>query len=215
MLKVSSFSLFIVSVLVCAAAPAQVTFPVPQPSLKVGELAKYRTIDLRTNREISKSEIELLELSDEKLLARLTSSAEPAPQQLVYNRFWNPCRSRQYSKKEVCDGALKFPMQVGAKHEYRALPWPNGAGHTSMKCEVKAEEQLTLTVGAIDTLRIECAGFWTDVIAARRYAGQTSEIQWYAPSFGRTVKSEFTSLWSTGQPDIHTRTELVEFLPGK
>lgn len=215
MLFVGRVFLFLISASFGTTAIAQAKPPVDQPNLKVGEVAKYRTVDLRKNTELSRTEIELLQVSDEKLVARLTSSAVTPPQPLVYNRFWNPCRSLQFSKKEVCDGPLKFPMRVGEKHEYKELPWSNGAGHTSMKCEVKAEEQLTLTVGAIDTMRIECAGFWTDVIAARRYAGQTSEILWYAPTFGRTVKSEFISLWSTGQPDIHTRTELVEFVPSR
>ena len=215
MLNLSQVFLLLVSGPVCLAAAAQVKLPVSQPSLKVGEVAKYRTIDLWTNTEISKTERELVQVSDEKLVERATSSASPSPLELSYNRSWNPCRKLEYSNKEVCDGVLKFPLQIGAKHESREHPWFNGKGYSSMNCEVKGEERLTLKVGTVDTLRIECAGFWTGVIGTPRYRGRQSEIQWYAPAYGRTVQTQFTSLMSDGNRDQKTQTELVEFIPAK
>lgn len=209
------FSLF--SGLVCLTASAQVKFPVAQPTLKVGDVAKYRTVDLWRNTELSRTEIELLQVSDEKLVARMTSTAASAPQTLTYNRFWNPCRSLEYSNNELCSGALKFPMQVGAKHEYEKRPWANGGGYDSMKCEVKGEEMVTLAAGTFDTLRVECVGFWTDTTtgSALRFTGRTSEVVWYAPAYNRTVKEEFIAFRSTGLPDVQRRTELTELLPGK
>ncbi len=215
MIKLKRILVLAISGLVCSAATAQIQFPLSRPNLKVGEVAKYRTIDLEKKTEISTSARELVQMSDEKLVERETSSVSPSPRDISYNRFWNSCRSLQYSTKEVCDGALKFQMQVGAKHEMKEHPWSNGAGHSSMKCEVKGEERLRLAVGSVDTLRIECTGFWTDVIGTPRFAGQQFEIQWYAPAYGRTVKTQFTSLMSTGLPDRKTQTELVEFIAAK
>lgn len=215
MLHLGRILLIALSGLVCSAATAQVQFSLTRPNLKVGEVAKYRTIDLSKQTEISTSERELVQISDEKLVERETSSVSPSPRDISYNRFWNSCRSLQFSSKEVCDGALKFPMRVGAKHEIKEHPWSNGQGHSSMKCEVKGEEKLTLASGTFDTLRIECAGFWTDVIGTPRFAGQQSEIHWYAPAYGRAVRTQFTSLMSTGLPDRKTQTELVELIPAK
>ena len=193
MLNFGPILLLALSGLVCSAATAQIQVPLSRPNLKVGEVAKYRTIDMWKNAETSTSERELVQISDDKLVERVTSSESPSPRDISLFRFWNPCRSLEYSTKEVCDGALKFPMQAGAKHEIKEHPWSNGQGHSSMKCEVKGEEKLTLAAGTFDTLRIECAGFWTDVISARRFAGQQYEIQWYAPAYGRTVRTQFTS----------------------
>ena len=215
MINLNRILVLALSGLVCSAATAQIQFPLSRPNLKVGEVAKYRTIDLSKKTEISTSERELVQVSDEKLVERETSSVSPSPRDISYNRFWNSCRSLQYSTKVVCDGALKFPMQVGAKHEIKEHPWSNGQGHSSMKCEVKGEEKLTLAAGTFDTLRIECAGFWTDVIGNPRYAGQQSEILWYAPASGRIVRTQFTSLMSSGRPDRKTQTDLVEFITAK
>lgn len=195
-------------------ATAQVQFPVVQPTPKVGEIAKYRTVDLWNNAELSTSQSDLVEITGERLITRFKISTDPEPRTNNFNRSWNPCRSLRNSDKVVCDGAIKFPMQVGTKYDFTEMPWTNGQGFSSMKCEIKSEEKLTLAAGAFDTLRIECAGFWT-----RRFegssSGRASETLWYAPLIGRMVKSQSVSLLPNGSPNIKTQTELVEFISAK
>lgn len=195
-------------------ATAQVQFPVAQPTPKVGEIAKYRTIDLWNNAELSTSQSELVEVTGERLITRFNTSTNPELRTNNFNRSWNPCRSLRNSDKMVCDGSIKFPLQAGTQYEYKELPWANGNGFTSMKCEVKGEEKLTLSAGAFDTVKVECAGFWTRKFDGSG-TGRTSETNWYAPTIARVVKNQYVSLLSSGAPDIKTQTDLVEFIPAK
>lgn len=197
-----------------STATAQVQFPVAQPTPKVGEIAKYRTVDLWNNAELSTSQSDLVEITDERLITRQTVSTRPEPRTVSFNRSWNPCRSLRNSDKVICDGSIKFPMQKGAKFDYKNLPWPNGNGYSSMQCEIKGEEKLTLPAGSFDTVKVECAGFWTRQFEGSG-TGRTSETQWYAPTIARVIRSQFVSLLSNGSPDIRTQTELVEFIPAK
>ena len=185
-----------------------------QPTPKVGEIAKYRDLNLWNNTELRTLQSDLVEVTDARLVTQVKTSTNPAPRTISFNRSWNPCRTLRNSDKAVCDGSIKFPMQIGAKYDYTDLPWPNGQGDSSMKCEVKGEEKLTLQAGTFDAVLIECSGFWK-----RRFegssTGRTSETLWYAPSIGRMVKSQFVSLFQDGSPDIKTQSELVEFIPAK
>lgn len=214
MLYVGRILLLALSGLVSSLASAQIQFPLSQPIFKVGEVAKYRTIDLWKNIEISTHESEVIEISDVGLVMRRTSSTNAAPVDLSFNRSSNPCRALQNSDKKVCDGSIKFPLQLGNKYDFKDLPWTDGKGITSMRCEVKGEEKLSLKAGNFDTVRIECAGFWTRLFDGRG-VGKTSEYLWYAPIYGRFVKIQFSTWDDKGGLDLKTQTELVEFIPAK
>jgi hypothetical protein len=214
MLNSSQILSLVAASMICAGANAQVQFPVMQPSPKVGEVARYRTIDLWTNAELSKTENELITTSDDRIVLRVTSTAYSEPRISNFNRSWNPCRSLQNSENVVCVGVLKYPLEVGAKHEYKDLPWPDGIGVTSMKCEVKGEEQITVAAGKFDTVRIDCSGYWSRKIGGVE-AGRASEVVWYSPIHGRSIKSTYASSTDKGSPYHKTATELTAFLPAK
>ena len=129
-------------------ATAQVQFPVEQPTPKVGEIAKYRTIDLWNNTELSTFQSDLVEIKDLNLVTRAVSSTNPKPRTVSFDRNWNPCRKLDGSDKTVCDGAIKFPLQLGGKHEYKEVPFANGKGHNSANCFIKGEEKVTVAAGS-------------------------------------------------------------------
>ena len=147
-------------------------------------------------------------------MTRVKVSTRTEPRTVRFNRSWNPCRTLRNSDKIVCDGTTKFPMQVGTKYDVTDMPWANGQGILSMKCEIKSEEKLTVSAGAFDTLRIECAGFWTRKFEGS-FTGKAAETLWYAPSIGRVVKYQVVNFHSSGAQDIKTQDELVEFIPAK
>lgn len=190
---------------------AQIKFPVGAPTPKVGDTAKYRVVDLWNNRELRTSQSELVEIQPDRLVLRATSSARPEPTTLNYTNHWQPCRTMQNSDKAVCAGSMKFPMQLGDKHAYEKLPWPNGMGYSGGNCEVKAEEKITLAVGTFDTVRVECSGFWNRVYGGT-FSGNQSEVLWYAPQISRVVKTEFTNYDGGGKLDTRERSELIEFV---
>ena len=55
-------------------ANAQLQFPVGPPTPRIGEVARYRTIDLWNNKEQSTTEIELVEIQRDRLVTMLKIS---------------------------------------------------------------------------------------------------------------------------------------------
>ncbi len=199
---------------VSALAGAQVQFPVNLPTPKVGEVTKYRTVDLWNNKELSTSQIELVEIQNDRLVTRLTSSVDPSPSTRTFTSEWQPCRSMRNSDQLVCAGALKFPMQLGGKHSYDKLPWPSGNGHSSGACEVKAEEKVTVPAGTFDAVRLECSGFWNRIFDGT-FGGKQTELFWYAPAIARIVKSQFFDFTSSGAANTKSQTEMTQFTAAK
>ncbi|HSV46669.1 MAG TPA: hypothetical protein VLJ58_12860 [Ramlibacter sp.] len=197
-----------------ATVCAQVQFPVPPPTPKVGEITKYRTVDLWNNSELGRSQNELVEVDKDGFVTRFTSTTVTQPRTARFTSEWQPCRSLQNSNSSVCAGSFKFPMQVGNKHSYEKQPWPNGQGHSSGECEVKGTEKLTVPAGSFDTVVIECKGHWNQVFGDA-ISGRQTETYWYAPALARPVRSEYFNFDPRGKPFTKNRTELVEFIHAK
>ena len=145
------------------AATAQIQFPIGLPTPKVGDIAKYRALDLWNINELSASESELVEISAKNFVTRFKSSINPEPSTSRSDRSWNVCRSMQNSDSIVCDDSFRFPMQVGNKHSYKDYPNETGRSKFDAACEVIGQEKVTVPAGIFDTIRINCAGFYTRI----------------------------------------------------
>ena len=64
MLKFSQILSLVIASLISVAANAQVQLPITQPNLKVGEVTKWRVIDMWTNAEISTHESKVTQVND-------------------------------------------------------------------------------------------------------------------------------------------------------
>lgn len=218
-------AVFTVAVCISAFAPvaptanAQVQFPVGPPTPKVGDIVRYRTIDLWNNSELSTEQIELVEIQSDRFTTRFKRSTGAETRTLLLNREWQSCRPMYNSPELICAGPLKFPMQPGGKHTYEKQPWTNGFGYDAATCEIKGEEKLTVAAGTFDAVRIDCTGFWNRIFndqpRPRDMTGKITMTRWYSPSIGREIKSQYTSLNRDGSPFTRNQTELVEFIPGK
>ena len=194
--------------------PAIATMPtdVGLPAPKIGNVWKYRTIDLWNNRETSTFESELVRIQPERLVLRVKSSQAQNLRTVNSGRDWSTCRRMQNSDVEVCAGVTEFPLRVGKKFRFAKLPWGDGKGYVSEECEAKGLEQVTVPAGTFDTIRVECEGFWTRVFDGSG-SGRVAEKSWYAPKVNRSVKWTYVDHNSNGTLDHQTQTELVEFVP--
>jgi hypothetical protein len=195
------------------SARAQVQFPVDAPAPKVGEIVKYRAIDLWNKTELFTTQSELVAIEANHFVTRFKRSDRDAPGTERANMSWNFCRAMQNSDKQVCDGPLKFPMQIGNKHAYKEQPWSNGLGHWTATCEVVSEDKLTVPAGTFDTVRITCSGFYQRVFEGN-WNGRFNNVTWYAPAISRVVKFEHYD-FNGAAAFNKQQTELVEFTPGK
>ena len=178
----------------------------------MGDVWKFRTIDLWNNSELSTSRLELVEIQPERFVFRFALSTAPDVTTITNTRDMQPCRSMKNSEQEVCTGALKFPLRVGDKYQYEKLPWFNGEGYFSQACEVKAQEPVKVAAGSFDAFRIECTGTLTRVFGGT-FSGRADETLWYAPKANRVVLSNYADYRAGGGIFNRRRTELVEYLP--
>lgn len=192
-----------------AAVFAQVG-PAPMPTPVVGDVAKYRTIDLWNKSELRTTQTELVEIQADRMVTRDTTSTRTTPRTSYFTREWQPCRSLRDADQPVCAGALSFPMQVGNKHRFEKLPWSNGEGHSSGDCEVAAAESITVPAGTFDTLKLECSGYWTRVFGGT-FVGREKTTIWYAPKISWIARLAYTNFNSSGKLDTQELVELVEF----
>ncbi len=197
-----------------SSANAQVQFPVEKPTAKLGDVWKYRTVDLWTGKEASSISREFVGLEADRFTYRIKSSLNETVSTERQTTDLGICRTMRNSDQPVCVGAFSFPMQLGQKTEYEKQPFPNGVGHASAKCEVKAEEKVVVAAGTFDTVRVECVGFWNRVLGDGR-SGRYTETHWYAPKVNRNVKYQYFNFNPVGEPVNKTQNELVEFIPGK
>lgn len=195
-------------------ATAQIQFPVGLPTPKVGDLAKYRTLDLWNNSELSASENELVEISANNFVTRFKSSVNSEPSTSRSDRSWNACRSMRNSDAIVCEGSLRFPIQSGNKHSYKDYPNDTGRSKFDAACEVIGQEKVTVSAGIFDTIRINCAGFYTRIFDGN-WSGKFNSITWYSPAINRIVKSQYFDFNAGGTAFNKNQTELVEFTAGK
>lgn len=178
----------------------------------MGDIWKTKTIDLWNNKELRTNEAELVAIEPTRLVFRSKSSSRPGEVTTFYNsRDGNPCRTMRGADSPVCTGAFKFPAELGAKYEFKDLPFPNGLGKSESKCEVVAQEKVTVIAGTFDTTKIECNGFWQQVFEGS-WNGRTAEVFWYAPKIHRTVKSIYKDYHSSGQLFTQNQTELTEYV---
>lgn len=201
-----------IAAILLAAAPAsyaQLSFPLQLPDSRIGEVARYKSTDLWNNKQLRTSDIELVDVTADQFVVRVSSSDSTAPRTAYFTRQWQPCRTLQGADKAVCTGSLKFPLQIGDKYSYGKLPWPNGQGTMSANCEAVAEDKITVPAGSFDAVRIECSGYWNRVFGGT-FGGRTKEVVWYAPAATRMVKYEYTSYDSAGKLDVRELTELLE-----
>ena len=195
------------------AANAQTVFPVAAPTAKIGQITTFRTVDLWNNKELSVRATELVAIEAENMVMRTKTVGRDEVTTARTDKSWNFCRSMRGSEKSNCEGALKFPMQVGSKHNMKERAWPDGTGYDNGTCEVQAEEKITVPAGSFDTLRVVCSGWWTKVFEGS-YSGRFNQTVWYAPSISNPVKFQVNIFHSRGQLDIKNQTELVEFVAG-
>ena len=192
---------------VSAQAPAGAERPTPN----VGDVWKFRTIDLWNNNELSTTHSELIEARADRLVVRATVAPSGEVSTLLFTRDLQPCRTMKDSTVEVCAGSLKFPLRVGEKHQFEKLPWPNGEGYNSATCEVKGQESVKVAAGTFDTYRVECTGNLTRVIG-NAFTGRVDETLWYAPKVHRPVMTTYTDYRPSGGIYNRRKTELVEYL---
>jgi hypothetical protein len=200
--------------LTAAAAETPAVAELPAP--KVGDVWKFRKIDLWNNSELETYERELVEIQPDHLVYRGKSAPNAEAKTFYHGRSLASCRKMRDSDEENCTGALAFPLRVGDRNSYAKRPWNKGDGHLSADCEVKGIESVTVPAGTFDAFRVDCDGTWQrvfDITPTTGVKGRFEERLWYSPKVGHYVKFTYISYRPEGGAYTREQTELVEFVP--
>ena len=209
------FSTFLLAALLPLGSNAEISAVAELPAPKVGEVWKYRTLDMWKNTELRQVEEELVEVQADRLVFRAKRPGAAEPSTVYSGRSLATCRRMRDSEEDMCTGALAFPLRVGNRSSYKKRPWSNGNGHDSAECEVKGIEAVTVPAGTFESFRIECDGNWHRMVETgpmQGMAGRFQETLWYSPSVGRYVKWYLVNYGSSGRIWAKEQTELIEFV---
>ncbi|MEF8705464.1 MAG: hypothetical protein V5B36_10045 [Candidatus Accumulibacter sp. UW25] len=209
------FSTFMLAALMPLGAHAEIPEVAELPAPKVGEVWKYRTLDMWNNTELRQVEEELVEIQVDRLVFRGKGPGAAVPKTLYYGRSLASCRRMRDSEEEMCTGAMAFPLRVGNRSSYAKRPWRNGEGHSSAECEVKGVEGVTVPAGTFESFRVECDGNWHRIFESgptQSNSGRFQETLWYSPTVGRYVKSYYVGYAPRGGIYTKEQTELIEFV---
>jgi hypothetical protein len=178
----------------------------PLPAPNVGDVWRFRRIDLWTDQETSVLEYRLVRLTPDRLV--LENSA--TRRKLYRTRDANPCRRPTPGEEQVCAGPFRFPLKVGNRHRYEDFPSSDRQVKLWADCVVAAREQVSVPAGSFDAYRIECDGTWTPV-SREPLSGRWSETVWYAPAVHWWVKQTLFNRTWTGVLQDKTAFELIEY----
>lgn len=175
----------VVQLLAGALLPAQaeVAFPVPRPEPVVGEIAVEARVDPLTGSETARDTLEIVSVRDETIIVRNEANAR-----IVFSRDWNHCPRARGQPAVACQGNLRFPLVLGARHSFSGV-LTNGGGVRDGTCQVEGVETVKVPAGEFEAVKVVCSGF----ITPKRVDDISSyqDTVWFAPSIGRVIRFDW------------------------
>lgn len=174
---------WLVLLLLCPSVA--LAFDIPQPVPAVGSVADYsgHLMGVACPRWTT------LAPSAEGIL---TSVCDGYVLESALNHDLNPLRLRDPAGRTLAEfkpyaPALQFPLTLGRRWTQRYVGFTafnNLVWDGETTCEVAAQEPITLALGEVVSIRIECEEGWR--VGPR--SGHSHATRWYAPSLGRVVR---------------------------
>jgi hypothetical protein len=175
----------LVGLLASASLPgqAEVVFPVPRPEPVVGEIGVEARVDPLTGVEMAKSTLEIVSVRDETIIVRNAANGR-----IVFSRDWNHCARARGQPAVPCQGNLRFPLVLGARHSFNGV-LTNDGGVRDGTCEVENVETVKVPAGEFEAVKVVCSGF----ITPKRVDDISSyqDTVWFAPSIGRVIRFDW------------------------
>lgn len=184
-----------------------------KPVFKVGDVAVY-TVNNRADNQTVDETVTVTAVESELIrFSHVRPGREPAE---IEGQFTPDMRQVQSgasgTRFDPPAPLIKIPMAVGDnwKNAAEMVARNNAKSKTDFEYKVVGTEKITTPAGEFETFKIESGGWVTGV----SWTGsvRVAQVQWYAPSIGRVVRSEYRD-FRGGRPWNDTLTELKSFKP--
>ncbi len=194
-----------------AAEPRRHTFPktVEAPAINVGDKYTYETesTDSDGKTTTATSTREVTAIDGDRVTVTVTSGKTGKARTLIYDRSWNLLETGDTPTAGlIYKPAIQyfdFPLTVGKKWKSLAEDTDKKTGKSRqyvINAEVWGWDEIVVGAGTFDALKIIIS---SNVIDGEKRSTGT-DVSWYAPSIGRTVKSELSGEDAGGR--IETKT---------
>ena len=184
-----------------------------RPMFKVGEVAVY-TVTQRSDNKVFEEVTTVTAVTPDAIrFNHVRPNREPAALEAVFTPDLRVVQSGfSGTRFDPPIPQIKVPMAVGDswKAVYESVGQNQARSKGDFDAKVVATEKVTTPAGTFDTFRIESGGWVTGI----SWTGsvRVAQVQWYAPSIGRLVRTEFKD-YRGGNLWTNTATELKSFQP--
>lgn len=184
-----------------------------RPVFKVGEVAVYTMNNRADNRTVEETVTVTAVESELIRFSHVRPGREPAELEGLFTPDMRQVQSGTSGTRfDPPAPLIKIPMAVGDtwKNAAEMVTRDNAKSKTDFEYKVVGTEKVKTPAGEFETFKIESGGWVTGV----SWTGsvRVAQVQWYAPSIGRVVRSEFRD-FRGGRPWSDTLTELKSFKP--
>ncbi|MBL0919465.1 MAG: hypothetical protein IBJ14_12245 [Hydrogenophaga sp.] len=179
---------------------------------KVGDVAVY-SVELRADNRTTEETVTVTAIDGDLIRTRHARPDRPEQEGVLTEQFGLAVSGASGSRFDPPIPLVKWPLTAGAnwKTRYDMVMANQARSKVDLDVKIVSSEKLRTPAGEFDTVKVESGGWVTGV----SWSGSVriAQVQWFAPSIGRLVRSEYRS-FRGGQPWEHTVYELKSFKPG-
>jgi hypothetical protein len=173
----------------------------PPLTLRVGETWEYEVIDLWRSEVVGVIRRVVASATDSELIVRTTEQDGTWYEERVdkSGKTSRPVPAHQPVTSDRNYTPVAFPLTVGSSWSTRELRFNRLSAvvyHTDWKCHVSGYETILVPAGSYATLRVNCAGWWSD----RGSTGSATQVIWFAPDVNGVIRMRYVENKSGGSP---------------
>ena len=158
-----------------------------------GDRWTYEVTDEITGDVKQTSTVNVISVSDNEIVTRVTARGTDRPFQIVYDRNWNRLDDDVWKYRPSDGSGIPAPLEIGKEWRFdsKATNFQNGTamritGHS----KVVAQEKITTEAGTFDTFKVESSSRQVNANDQTKDA-KVSATLWYAPSINRWVRKTY------------------------
>jgi hypothetical protein len=177
-----------------------------------GDRWTYELTDEITGDVKQTSTVNVVSVSDNEIVTRVTARGNERPLQIVYDRNWNRLDDDIWKYRPSDGSGIPAPLELGKewRFESKATNFQNGtAMRITGRSKVVAQEKITTEAGTFDTFKVESAIRQVNANDQTK-VGKVAATLWYAPSINRWVRKTY-KLQVEGRVRSSATEELADY----
>lgn len=158
-----------------------------------GDRWTYEVTDEITGDVKETTTVNVVSVSDNEIVTRVTERGASRPIQVVYDRNWNRVDDDVWKYRPSDGSGIPTPLELGKEWRFdsKATQFHSGtAMRITGRAKVVAQEKITTEAGTFDTFKVESSSRQVNANDQTKDA-KVSATLWYAPSINRWVRKTY------------------------